>query len=68
MNFNFNPEKRLSEMNNQKIQNMFEFPDAKSIVVSGDIHGDFTQLVYKCCIHGVLYNMLDCMELREVRP
>lgn len=26
-----------------------EFPEAKSIVVSGDIHGDFTQLVFKCC-------------------
>ena len=43
-------------MSNQKIQNMYEFPDAKSIVASGDIHGDFTQLVYKCCIQ---YGMTD---------
>lgn len=28
----------------------FEFPRAKSVVVSGDIHGDFTQLVHKCCV------------------
>ena len=35
---------------------MYEFPDAKSVVVSGDIHGDFTQLVYKCCIQ---YSMTD---------
>ena len=28
---------------------VFEFPKAKGIVVSGDIHGDFTQLVFKCC-------------------
>ena len=34
----------------------YEFPDAKSVVVSGDIHGDFTQLVYKCCIQ---YGMTD---------
>ena len=35
---------------------VFDFPNAKSIVVSGDIHGDFTQLVYKCCIQ---YAMTD---------
>ena len=29
--------------------NQLEFPEAKSIVVSGDIHGEFTKLVYKCC-------------------
>ena len=34
----------------------YEFPYAKSIVVSGDIHGDFMQLVYKCCIQ---YGMTD---------
>lgn len=37
---------------------VFEFPNAKSIVVSGDIHGDFTQLVYKCCIQ---YAMTDTL-------
>ena len=35
---------------------MYDFPNAKSLVVSGDIHGDFTQLVYKCCIQ---YGMTD---------
>ena len=43
-------------MRNQKIQNMYEFPDAQSIVVSGDIHGDFKELVYKCCVQ---YGMAD---------
>ena len=36
----------------------FEFPRAKSVVVSGDIHGDFTQLVYKCCVQ---YEMTDTL-------
>ena len=36
----------------------FEFPQAKSIVVSGDIHGDFSQLVYKCCVQ---YSMKDTL-------
>lgn len=36
--------------------NIYEFPDAKGIVVSGDIHGDFNELVYKCCIQ---YGMTD---------
>lgn len=25
------------------------FPEAKSIVVSGDIHGEFNELVFKMC-------------------
>ncbi|MBO6255108.1 MAG: metallophosphoesterase [Bacteroidaceae bacterium] len=29
---------------------IYEFNEAKHIVVSGDIHGDFEALVYKCCI------------------
>ena len=33
-------------MNNS---NIYSFPDAKGIVVSGDIHGDYEKLVYKCC-------------------
>jgi hypothetical protein len=37
---------------------MLEIPDVKSIVVSGDIHGDFTQLVYKCCVQ---YSMTDTL-------
>lgn len=36
----------------------FEFPEAKNIVVSGDIHGDFKQLVHKCCIQ---YGMTDTL-------
>lgn len=31
-------------------RNIYDFPDAKGIVVSGDIHGDYEKLVYKCCI------------------
>ena len=46
----------MSEMSNQEIQNVFDFPDAKSIVVSGYIHGDFKELVYKCCVQ---YGMTD---------
>ena len=37
---------------------MLEFPKAKSVVVSGDIHGDFTQLVFKCCVQ---YAMTDTL-------
>lgn len=36
----------------------YEFPKAKAIVVSGDIHGDFTQLVFKCCVQ---YGMTDTL-------
>ena len=36
--------------------NIYEFTQAKGVVVSGDIHGDFTQLVYKCCVQ---YGMTD---------
>ena len=28
----------------------FKFPSAKSIIVSGDIHGDFNQLIFKLCV------------------
>ena len=37
-------------------QNNYVFPEAKSLVVSGDIHGDFKELVYKCCVQ---YGMTD---------
>ena len=36
----------------------YDFPDAKGIVVSGDIHGEFSQLVYKCCVQ---YRMTDTL-------
>ena len=39
-------------------QNKYVFPEAKGLVVSGDIHGDFTQLVYKCCVQ---YGMTDTL-------
>ena len=38
--------------------NIYEYPDAKGIVVSGDIHGDYEALVYKCCIQ---YGMTDTL-------
>jgi predicted phosphodiesterase len=30
--------------------NHFDFPEAKSIVVVGDIHGEFNKFIHKCCI------------------
>jgi len=38
--------------------NIVEYPCAKKIVVSSDIHGDFTQLVFKCCVQ---YEMTDTL-------
>lgn len=38
--------------------NIYEFTDAKGIVVAGDIHGDFKALVYKCCVQ---YRMTDTL-------
>lgn len=38
--------------------NTFTFPEAKSIVVCGDIHGEFNQLIHKCCVH---YGMTDTL-------
>ena len=34
------------------------FPEAKTIIVSGDIHGDFNQLVFKLCIQYQLTDSL----------
>ena len=34
------------------------FPEAKTIFVSGDIHGDFNQLVFKLCIQYKLTDTL----------
>ena len=36
----------------------YEFPDAKKVVVCGDIHGDFNALIFKCWI---LYEMTDTL-------
>lgn len=41
-----------------KRNSFIEFPHAKGIVVSGDIHGDITPLVYKCCTQ---YGMTDTL-------
>ena len=38
--------------------NIYEFNEAKHIVVAGDIHGDFTQLVFKACILKRLTDIL----------
>ncbi len=37
---------------------LFEYPEAKSVVVCGDIHGDFHTLTYKMCIQ---YQMTDTL-------
>ncbi len=34
----------------------FDFPEAKGVVISGDIHGEFNELVFKCCVQ---YGMTD---------
>lgn len=36
----------------------FEYPDAKQVLVSGDIHGDFKGIVFKLCIQYGLTNTL----------
>lgn len=41
-----------------KRNSFIKFPHAKGIVVSGDIHGDITPLVYKCCTQ---YGMTDTL-------
>ena len=35
---------------------VFDFPEAKAVVISGDIHGQFNELVFKCCVQ---YGMTD---------
>ena len=40
------------------IVNLFDIPRVKNIVISGDIHGDFNQLVFKCCVQ---YKMTDTL-------
>lgn len=38
--------------------NVFDFPEARSIVVVGDIHGDFNKLIHKCCLRYRLKDSL----------
>ena len=44
------------------------FPEAKTIIVSGDIHGDFNQLVFKLCIQYQLTNTLLIPDFVIVSP
>lgn len=37
-------------MMTNRSMSIYDYPDAKRIVVSGDIHGDYTQLVFKACV------------------
>ena len=41
-----------------KRDGFIEFPHAKGVVVSGDIHGDIMPLVFKCCVQ---YGMTDTL-------
>ena len=41
-----------------KFLNAYKFPSAKHVVVSGDIHGAFTELVFRCCMR---YGMTDTL-------
>jgi len=45
-------------MGNESLIKEYSFPDAKDIVVSGDIHGDFNLLVNKICVQ---YQMRDTL-------
>ena len=45
-------------MKTDSLNNVYEFPDAKCIIVSGDIHGDFNQLVNKVCVQYQLRDTL----------
>ena len=38
------------------LNNTYSFPGTKSIVVCGDIHGDFNSVVHKLCVQ---YQMTD---------
>lgn len=44
-------------MNSRKY-NIYQFPECKDIVVSGDIHGDFNLLVNKICVQYQMRNTL----------
>lgn len=36
----------------------YDYPNAKSVVICGDIHGEFEKLVYQCCVR---YKMRDTL-------
>ena len=40
------------------MENVFDYPDVKSIVICGDIHGEFRELVFRLCVR---YGMCDTL-------
>ena len=38
--------------------NTYAFPNAKSIIVCGDIHGEFNAVIYKLCIQYQMTELL----------
>ena len=44
-------------MNSRKYD-IYQFPECKDVVVSGDIHGDFNLLVNKICVQYQMQNTL----------
>lgn len=49
VNYIHNPDKHIK---------VFSFPEAKNVIVSGDIHGDFNLLVFKLCVQFALTDTL----------
>ena len=47
---------RISTTDTMSSFSTYSFPEAKSIVVCGDIHGEFNAVIYKLCIQ---YQMTD---------
>ena len=41
---------RISTTDTMNSFSTYSFPEAKSIVVCGDIHGEFNAVIYKLCI------------------
>lgn len=40
------------------MENMFDYPEVKSVVICGDIHGEFRELVFRLCVR---YGMNDTL-------
>ena len=49
VNYIHNPDKHIK---------VFSVPEAKNVIVSGDIHGDFNLLVFKLCVQFALTDTL----------
>ena len=41
-----------------RFNNIYEFPEARHVMVCGDIHGDFKSLVFKFCIENAMTDTL----------